>query len=525
MHEVIVVGSGASGVAATLAFTDRGVRPLVVDVGLRRKSGRTIGENIYDYRRRHDTFDILIGERFEGLANMTGRSDVPVKLTSPFARYVTQGAEEIAPIDETGFTAVQSFAAGGLANAWGAGLYRFTEEDLDGFPIGAADLDPHFDRLTDEIGISGEEDDLAQDFGSTGGLLPPLRLSRNITQFYASYRRKRAGLDARIRIGRARVAALTEPRDGRPVYPYHSSEFFEEIESLYSPRYTLDRLIKEDRIDFEPGVVVESWKETETGIRVEGRRADGGAPVSFEAASLVLAAGAINTSKIVLRSHQDPAKELELLENPALQFPLVLPSAIGRALDTNAFGLVQLNLVWRSPQFRATVQGSIMEITAPLRAEFFADLPYAARSNLALIRRLLPAMLVMQLFFPGSSQPPAKLSLDGDGRLRIRGHANELDLSGLSPLLKYLRRLGAWTFRRFVVRVPTGHAVHYASTLPMRPDPAPYQCDPRCRLHGTRRVYIGDSAAFTRLPAKNMSFAMMANAMRVAHNVVEEVRS
>jgi hypothetical protein len=35
-------------------------------------------------------------------------------------------------------------------------------------------------------------------------------------------------------------------------------------------------------------------------------------------------------------------------------------------------------------------------------------------------------------------------------------------------------------------------------------------------LSSTRRVYIGDSASFPRLPAKNMSFGMMANAMRVA---------
>jgi len=50
----------------------------------------------------------------------------------------------------------------------------------------------------------------------------------------------------------------------------------------------------------------------------------------------------------------------------------------------------------------------------------------------------------------------------------------------------------------------------------MRAEPAAYQCDPDGRLHGTRRVFIADSASFPTLPAKNMSFGMMANAMRIA---------
>ena len=62
----------------------------------------------------------------------------------------------------------------------------------------------------------------------------------------------------------------------------------------------------------------------------------------------------------------------------------------------------------------------------------------------------------------------------------------------------------------------TGHAIHYAGTLPMAETPARYQCDPAGKLAGAHRVYIADSACFSALPAKNMSFGMMANAMRIA---------
>jgi len=339
-------------------------------------------------------------------------------------------------------------------------------------------------------------------------------MSRNMSALYAKYRKK--GPRDGIRVGRARIAALTREHAGRPVYRHDASEFFEESTALYSPRYTLDRLISEDRVVVEDGVLVERWEETEEGIRVWARSTREDTLRSFEGRKLLLAAGAINTSRIVLQSAKDFETTLPLFENPAIQFPLVMPRFLGSRLETDAFGLVQLNLVWDSIRYGMRLQGSLMEITSPSRAEFFSGFPYCARSNLALVRRMLPGMIVMQLFFPGEGQAPARLSLGNGGALRITGEPNRLDLTGLGPLLQFLRSLGAYTVPRLLVRVPTGHAVHYACTLPSKAEPERYQCYPDGRLYGTRGVYVADSASFAQLSAKNMSFAMMANAMRVA---------
>jgi len=521
MLDVIIAGSGASGVAAALELTQCGVRPLVLDVGEPAPPGGSVGENFYSYKTRHDSYDMTIGSDLRGLSNLLTDRTVPVKLTAPNAEYVTRNADKHSPIDETHFCAIQSFATGGLANAWGAGLYRYTDHDLKGFPIQARDLDPYFDKLTGEIGICGEADDLQDDFSSTRGLLTPLVLSRNVTRFYNAYHgHKYPG----IRVGRARVAALSAEHNGRPAYQHRSLDFVQESTAVYSPRYTMNRLVSEDRVDLRTGVLVERWREEDGMVVVESRDVTTGERHTFHTKKLIIAAGAINTAKIVLRSRDDYSTNLPLLENPALQLPMVLPTLIGSALDVNAFGLVQLNLVWDSVTYGARLQGSIMDITAPNRAEFFASLPYSARGNLALIRTLLPSMLVMQLYFPTSVQEPARLSLQDNGRLRVSGHPNSIDLRGLGPLLGYLRGLGAWTFRRLIVRVPTGHAVHYAGTLPMSESGARYGCTPDGRLGETKHVFIGDSASFSSLSAKNMSFAMMANAMRIANGVATEVK-
>jgi choline dehydrogenase-like flavoprotein len=86
----------------------------------------------------------------------------------------------------------------------------------------------------------------------------------------------------------------------------------------------------------------------------------------------------------------------------------------------------------------------------------------------------------------------------------------------LGGLLGALRSLGLWTLPMLIQKPVTGHAIHYAGTLPMAEAPGRYQCNPAGRLAGTRRVYVADSACFSALPAKNMSFSMMANAMRIA---------
>jgi choline dehydrogenase-like flavoprotein len=307
--------------------------------------------------------------------------------------------------------------------------------------------------------------------------------------------------------------------------PYDNFEFWREHRGLYSPRYTLEELIRQDRVDYRSGYLVRRFVEDENGVTVLATGIAGGDNESFRARHVLLAAGAINSARIVLQSFGDHEARLALLENPAIQIPFVLPAMLGSALETDAFGLVQLNLAWDSDTYGGLCQASLMEITSPLRAEFFASLPYSAPANLGLIRHLLPAMIVMQLFLPQEPRDSARMRLEVGGRLEITGGGADPDPGKAGPLLAFMRRLGAWSFPMLIARVPSGHAIHYAGTLPMRERPGRYECTPGGLLAGTARVYVGDSAGFPHLPAKNMSFGMMANAMRVAAGIATRIQA
>ena len=165
----------------------------------------------------------------------------------------------MSPIQERDFTAIQSFARGGLANAWGAGLYRFTDEDLARFPIAAHDLDPHFDELTQEIGISGTNDDLTPFFGSTDYLQPAIELSHNASRLHRNYIRSRERLRGELYIGHSRTGVLTQPKNARPALDYSNLEFWQEQPSIYSPQMTLDKLTAAGDVDYRAGMLARRY--------------------------------------------------------------------------------------------------------------------------------------------------------------------------------------------------------------------------------------------------------------------------
>ncbi|MDH5283139.1 MAG: GMC oxidoreductase, partial [Gemmatimonadota bacterium] len=83
-----------------------------------------------------------------------------------------------------------------------------------------------------------------------------------------------------------------------------------------------------------------------------------------------------------------------------------------------------------------------------------------------------------------------------------------------------LRRLGCLVPPGMTRVLPKGASVHYSGTLPMtRSDQGPLSCESSGRLRGMTNLIIADGATFPALPAKNLTFTLMANAARLASAV------
>ena len=61
-----------------------------------------------------------------------------------------------------------------------------------------------------------------------------------------------------------------------------------------------------------------------------------------------------------------------------------------------------------------------------------------------------------------------------------------------------------------------GASVHYAGTLPMTSREGAWTTRPDGSSRDFRNLHIADGATFPFLPAKNVTFTLMANAVRIA---------
>lgn len=86
----------------------------------------------------------------------------------------------------------------------------------------------------------------------------------------------------------------------------------------------------------------------------------------------------------------------------------------------------------------------------------------------------------------------------------------------LKRVRRALRKLGCIVPPGMSHIRPMGASVHYAGTLPMSRTSGEWTTTETCRSRDFENLFIVDSSTFPSLPAKNITFTLMANATRVA---------
>ncbi|MDA8021026.1 MAG: hypothetical protein MPN21_26610 [Thermoanaerobaculia bacterium] len=313
-RDVIVVGSGPAGTFAAKGLL--GLDTLMLDVGRRPSQPLSPDASLRELIRQGSADPTqILGPRFESLHNISHRYLSP-KLKAPQLRFVTDSPNESGFIGSNGHEAVTSSARGGLANAWGGGAYRFNDSELASFPVSSRDLKPLYDEVSKAIGISGADDDASAYFGPATDCLPAVELSAIGQDLIDVYGRRRAWFRGNgVTIGRPRLAVLTRRYQGRSPYRYNGAEFFRPlVPGIYNPTTTLDRLVDEG-LDYRSSRQVQSYREVDGVVEVTCKNTASGASERYRARRLVLAAGTLSTSRIVLASRRDNRTQLPILDN------------------------------------------------------------------------------------------------------------------------------------------------------------------------------------------------------------------
>jgi choline dehydrogenase-like flavoprotein len=531
--DVIVVGSGPGGVNAAAALVEAGCTVCILDYGNQDSGYQELvpKESFTEIRRSDpDQHRYFLGDRFEGVP--LGRVGAGAQLTPP-RMHVLADARERLPVDADAFSASLSLARGGLGAAWSAGVFPFVDDELEEMGLSLDSLQRHYDAVAERIGVCGERDDLEPFFPPSPSMMPALEVDSNAESILSRYRRQRTAFNAAgFFLGRPRIAACSKSYRGRGPHRYCDLAYWADIDrSIYRPQWTLDELARSDRFTYLDRRLVESFVEDENGVSVRVSHADSREPETHHARALVLAAGAMGSARIALRSLRRYDTPVPILCNPYSYVAMLNLGLFGRSTKDRRHSLGQLTAVLQSPEDSGLVQAQVFSYRSLLTFKLMKELPIGYADSRRILRLLVPYLAILGLHHEDrSSQQKVCLLRRGTGespdRLEVRYSPStderRAQRSAERRLLGFFRRLGCLPLK--AIQPGQGSSLHYAGTLPMRPSGGELSCAPDGRLRGTRAVYLGDGSVFPWLPAKGLTFTLAANADRVGTQLAERLR-
>lgn len=516
--EYVIIGSGPAGVSAARKLDGPGT--CIVDVGDEPTS-------VFPFSSLGDALATgqvgeLLGERWEMLANLSNPVACHPKLRAGAIRHVMQG-EPFRVVGADGKLRVcgrGSFAEGGMANAWGAQLLRYTEDDLSeagNWPISASELAPHYADLEAHIGISGELDDMSCFLGSTDALLPPIPSVPAADYLLSRYaaRRGSRGL-AGLKLGRPRLAVLTRPHRGRPAYDFGETEFFAPAHGgIYNPRDTLAELRQRGQIRYLGGHKLISFSEHADHVVIEIEEVRSGQRITLRARHLLLACGTIQTARLVVLNRAQAGCSLPFLDHPPTLLPVFFPASFGSPLPVRSYPIQLIGTIEGRGE-RAMI--SFYYPAGMLWSDFLPDIPLPMNAARSVLAGMIGGMLVAQIWEVSRPTASNRMHVEADGTVRI-DYAETQPYSELPSLLGALRKLGGISLGRWASTPPPSWGFHHAATLPMRLNPRAFETHTDGRLWDSRRIRVIDGSVLPSLPAKNHSLTIMANSARVAEQV------
>jgi choline dehydrogenase-like flavoprotein len=514
-----------------LTALERGATVAMIDVGYPAPDPALPDVDFNGLKERlDDPAAYFLGERGEGVvypgdaASYYGHP--------PTKDYVFRTPTGFSP-ELSGMQPVFSFARGGLAGAWTAGSYVWTDDDLERFPFDHTALQPHYDTVARRIGVTGAPDDLEPFLPLDYSSQPPAALDEHSSLLMDRYATRRAGLTGSgFFLGRSRVATLTQPLGTRPACSNLGRCLWGcPTRSLYHPAVTLAQCLEHDGFSYHPGRYVTHVELDERG-RVTGVGANevpGGGATRFEGDTVVLAAGALNSSKIYLESLFRQRGERVtlggLMDNRQVHVPFLTPAMIGQDVSPASYQFHHLAFGLVRPEAREYVHGQITTLKAASIHPILLGLPVGYRMALAVLQTLRAGLGVANVNFHDERREESHVTLVPDDgptghRLVINyveapGSARRQD-AAVTEVKRALRALGSVVPPGMSRILPMGTSAHYAGTLPMTHREDEHTCTPEGRVRGFDNLYVVDGAGFPFLPAKNLTLSLMANATRIA---------
>lgn len=519
--DVIIVGSGPAGTSAAYPLVKAGLKVLMVDAQSDASSSVAPTRPFLASRTNDETqWKWMIGENFHALNQLDA---VSPKLKTPTHAHVFQGFSSGNRIEANNFIGIGSLATGGLSNAWGCGVARLPASDFTGLALVYSELETSYETVSRRIGISGQiDDDLSSYFGLDEWSQPPLPLDKLHQRLLDNYTQRRQEFpDHGFRLGRSRVAALSQPLEERKACDLSGNCLWGcQNRALYCASQELPKLKQYPGFQHVQDFLVDDLLKLGDSWTITDHRSFR----RFSGTRVLLAAGTLASTRLALKRLNYPVP-VRLLSSPTAAFMLWLPKMLGTP-RVSAFGLGQLSFAMELTS-SATAFGSTFSTTSLPMAEFVSRIPMSKRYSIELLKNLLSSCLVGNIFLPGHLSNNTAV-LRPDGSLRINGDLQPEVPALMKATEAKLRRIywkiGALLMpMSFTVGKP-GADIHYAGTLPMHSLPKIGQTDIFGEVAGLPGVHVVDGTCLPSLTEKSHTLTIMANADRIGRSLAQNDR-
>ncbi|MBS0583490.1 MAG: GMC family oxidoreductase [Proteobacteria bacterium] len=308
IYDAIVVGTGISGGWAAKELTQKGLKTLVLD------RGRMVRHGEYP-TTTEDPWQLAHGNK--PTAQELGRQAKQARtgyVVTPASRHWFVDDIDNPYEEDYRFDWIRGYHVGGRSIMWGRQSYRWSEMDFEGnaqdgvavdWPIRYADVAPWYDHVETFIGVSGQNEGLAQ--LPDGKFLPPMELNCVEQEFQRKLKDK---FGRALTIGRA--AHLTGPL-AHDESPQRSSCRYRNMcirgcpfgAYFSSNASTLPAAQKTGNMTLVPNAIVYELIYDEKQGRASGVRvldAETGAQTDYFARVIFLCASTFGSTQIMLNS-------------------------------------------------------------------------------------------------------------------------------------------------------------------------------------------------------------------------------
>lgn len=522
---VAVIGSGIAGIFAARALASRGLQVTILDVG---ETLDTAHQAAVD--RLHDLAPQDWPEADYELIreNATFREGALPKKVHFGSDYIYAHTRSFAPIQtlESGRVAYPTFAKGGFSNIWGAAVLPPAECDMADWPVSRHEMEPYFRQVAQTLPICGGEGTLPEAFPAYRDDLGKLNAGPQGDALLDDLKKAEGRLRKRQTLyGRARLAVHTQSSPEGVLGCIGCGYCFTGCVrgSIFSTLPMLAEL-RRNGAEYRDGICVDRIDESDgkpTVYAVDTRN-DTRHAFSFDA--VFVAAGPINTTRILLQSRELYDRPVLLKESQKFVLPMLrlrgAPTAMEQPSVTLGSTFIEAKVAsqpahWLHLQI-VPMNRMIIE-TAGLPGALH---PIVGRLWKPLLRRMMAAWCGMHSDYSSHVELRLRRGANQSAALEIGLRPSEKARAGARQAAKDLFRMGLafhTLFCYWMIRFSNpGSGTHCGASFPMRRQPRDLlDTDVYGRPFGWSRVFAVDSSVLPSIPGTTLGFSVMANASRI----------